>query len=417
MSPVSWGSKEHEDSTAAPLRGVRVLDLSRLLSGPFATHLLGNLGAEIIKVERPNGGDDTRRIIPLISGESFYFMSVNTNKRSIVLDLKHDRGRRIVHELARDADVVLENFRPGVAKRLGLGFEDLHAQNEKLIYCSISAFGQDGPWAQRGAFDLVVQALSGFMSVNGTPDGPPVRLGLPMGDLSAGIFAAIGVLGALVERSTTGIGQYIDVAMLDSSIGLLGYLSGWALMLGESPPRVGNGHQSLVPYGVYATSDGYVAVAVFTDPFWPKLCKALGLDELAWDERFDTMSERVAHREEIDAVVGAAMRALSLTEALACLVAHDVPHAPVLDVKQSFNLEQVVARGLVQVVTHEGAGQLQVVGPVVRYAGKRRMEVSPAPVLGADTEEVLASLGYSPEDIEQLCKERVIEVASRRNSE
>ena len=393
-----------------------MLDLSRLLSGPFATHLLGNLGAEIIKVERPNGGDETRRITPLVSGESFYFMSVNTNKRSVVVDLKHEKGRRIVHELARDADVLLENFRPGVAERLGLGFDELNAQNERLIYCSVSAFGQDGPWAHRGAFDLVVQALSGVMSVTGQPEGPPVRLGLPMGDLSAGIFAAIGVLGALVERSTTGVGQHIDVAMLDSSIGLLGYLSGWALMLGESPPRAGNGHQSLVPYGVYATSDGYVAVAVFTDPFWPKLCKALDLDELAADERFDTIPNRVTRREEVDAAVGGAMKGLSLEEALARLAAHDVPHAPVLDVKQSLNLEQVVARGLVQTVTHEGAGQVQVVGPVVRYTGKRRMEVSPAPVLGAHTVDVLTGLGYSPEEIEQLREERVIEIPSREGS-
>lgn len=416
MNSFSWGSREHDASVAAPLRGVRVLDLSRLLSGPFATHLLGNLGAEIIKVERPNGGDDTRRIAPLISGESFYFMSVNTNKRSVVVDLKHDKGRRIVHELARDADVLLENFRPGVAERLGLGFDELHARNQRLVYCSVSAFGQDGPWAQRGAFDLVVQALSGVMSVTGQPEGPPVRLGLPMGDLSAGIFAAIGVLGALVERSTTGVGQHIDVAMLDSSIGLLGYLSGWALMLGESPPRAGNGHQSLVPYGVYATSDGYVAVAVFTDPFWPKLCKALDLDELAADERFDTIPNRVTRREEVDAAVGGAMKALSLEEALARLVAHDVPHAPVLDVKQSLNLEQVVVRGLVQTVTHEGVGQVQVVGPVVRYAGKRRMEVSPSPVLGAHTVDVLTGLGYSPEEIEQLREERVIETPSREGS-
>ena len=259
--------------------------------------------------------------------------------------------------------------------------------------------------------------LSSLLSGPFAPEGPPGRLGLPIGDLAAGIFAAIGVLGTLAERSTTGVGQYIDVAMLDSSIGLLGYLSGWALMLGESPFRAGNGHQSLVPHGVYATSDDYVAVAVFTDPFWPKLCQALDLDDVAKDVRFETLRNRFACREEVDVVVGGAMKALCLEETLARLAAHDVPHAPVLDVKQALSLEQIAARGLVQTDTHEGAGRLQVVGPLVRFEGMQRIEVSPAPVLGAGTAEVPTGLGYWPEEIEQLWEDRVIEVASRGNSE
>lgn len=408
-----WGQDAHAPGEAAPLAGVRILDLSRLLSGPYGTYILGNLGADIIKVERPTGGDDTRTIAPKSNGESHYFLSVNTNKRSIVVDLKQELGRQIVRDLAQQADVVLENFRPGVADRLGLGCEDLRAINDRLIYCSVSAFGQDGPWSERGAFDLVAQALSGVMSVTGPPSGPPARLGLPMGDLSAGIFAAIGILGALVERGRTGKGQHIDVAMLDSSIALLGYLAGWAFMTGESPPRVGNAHHSLVPYGVYEASDGFVTIAVFTEPFWPKLCQALDLPDLAVDERFDVNEKRLVHRAEVDEIIADAVRRRSVDELVARLGANDVPHAPILDIAQALELDQVAARGIVQRVEHENAGPVRVIGPVIRYVGKERMGVRPAPPLGADTDKVLADvLGYSPEYIQNLRDERVVNLAN-----
>lgn len=405
-----WEERTRSDHEAAPLDGVRILDLSRLLSGPYATYILGNLGADIIKVERPTGGDDTRTIPPKRNGESHYFLSVNTNKRSIVVDLKQERGRQIARDLAKQADVVLENFRPGVADRLGLGFEDLLATNDRLIYCSVSAFGQDGPWAERGAFDLVVQALSGVMSVTGQPDGPPARLGLPMGDLSAGIFAAIGILGALVERERTGVGQHIDVAMLDSTISLLGYLAGWSFMTGDRPPRVGNSHHSLVPYGVYEASDGFVTIAVFTESFWPKLCQALELPELATDDRFSINEKRLALRGEVDEIVSRAVRKWSVEEVVDRLAANDVPHAPVLDVTQALDLEQVKARGIVQSVTHDNAGPVSVIGSAIRQVGKERLAVRPAPSLGSDTDRILADvLGYSADEIQGLRDQRVVD--------
>jgi crotonobetainyl-CoA:carnitine CoA-transferase CaiB-like acyl-CoA transferase len=384
-----------------PLRGIRVLDLSRVLSGPYATMLLGDLGADVIKVERPGAGDDTRAFPPMQDGESHYFLSVNRNKRSIVVDLRTSDGREVIRRLARDCDVVIENFRPGVAEQIGFGYETLKALNDRLIYCAISAFGQDGPWAGNAGFDVVIQALSGVMSVTGEPGGSPQRLGLPIGDLSGGVFAVIGVLAALHERDRTGRGQFVDVGMLDSTVGMLGYLAGRYFMTGQTPEPIGHGHHNLVPYGTFPAQDGAIVVAVLTESFWPKLCVALGRPELAADERYDSNVKRLSRREEVDTIVREALAGATVAQWCDRLRAGDVPHAPVLTVAQALASEQVRARGLVATVEHARLGSTQLLRPVIRFAGMEA-PLAAAPVLGADTRTVLEEFGYPPEEIERL---------------
>jgi len=243
-----------------PLNGTRVLDLTRVLAGPFATLLLADLGADVIKVERPGDGDETRHLPPLQEGESHYFMSVNRGKRGIVIDLKQAAGRELVLALANVSDVVIENFRPGVAARLGIDYQRVREVNPAVVYCSISAFGQTGPLARRGAFDVAMQAMGGGMSVTGEPDGPPLRSGLPMADLGTGLFAAVGILAAVVERERTGTGQLVDVAMFDAMAGLLTQHAGRYFMTGESAGRAGNGHPAVAPYGSYPAADGDIVI-------------------------------------------------------------------------------------------------------------------------------------------------------------
>jgi crotonobetainyl-CoA:carnitine CoA-transferase CaiB-like acyl-CoA transferase len=384
------------------LAGTRVLDLSRILSGPYATMILGDLGADIIKVEHPRG-DDVRAIPPLRGGESHYFLSVNRNKRSIVIDLKTDRGRQAVVDLARHCDVVVENFRPGVAAALGLDYQRLSTVNPALVYCSISGFGQSGPWARRTAFDVVVQALSGAMSVTGEADGPPLRLGLPVADLSAGLYGAIGVLAGLAHRHRTGEGLYVDVGMLDSTVGLLGYLAGRYFLTGENPPKAGNGHQSLVPYGTFKARDGYLVVATVTESVWPRLCQALELPELASDERYDRGSKRLERRDEVNALVAAALARQDVDEWCRRFTAADVPHAPILSVEQALAHEQVRARRMVRQVDHPALGEMSVPGPVIKFPGLGEPDIDPPPVLGADTAAVLVKVaGYSLADVRAL---------------
>jgi len=409
------------DPERGPLGQLRVLDLTRMLSGPYATLLLGDLGAEIIKVERPGRGDDTRVIPPLRGGESHYYLSANRNKRSIVVDLKQPEGRRIVLELARSSDILVENFRPGVADRLGIGFNDIYETNPSLIYCSISGFGQTGPWRERVAFDIVVQALSGVISVTGTPQGGPVRLGLPMADLAGGIFGAIGILAALVERGRTGKGQHVDVGMLDSMVGLLGYLAGRYLMTGESPPQAGNAHHALVPYGIFGAANGHIVIAIFTESFWPKLCAALGRPDLAVDPRYDVNVKRLERRDEVDSLVSAALRKATVEQWCERFTAYDVPHAPVLSVGEALRQEQVQAREMVRQVEHATLGPIEVLGPVIQFRSaaasigvsgltKGSPRLIAPPVLGADTYEVLSDLlGYPAEEIHRLEASAVID--------
>jgi crotonobetainyl-CoA:carnitine CoA-transferase CaiB-like acyl-CoA transferase len=383
-----------------PLNTIRVLDLTRVLAGPFATMLLADLGAEVIKLERPGDGDETRHLEPLREGESHYFVSVNRNKRGIVVDLKRPAGRDVARALAGVSDVLIENFRPGVADRLGIGYDAVRAINPGIVYCAISAFGQTGPLSQRGAFDIAMQAMGGGMSVTGEPDGPPLRSGLPMADLGTGLFAAIGVLAAVVEKQRTGRGQLVDVAMFDAMAGLLTQHAGRYFMTGELAGRPGNGHPAIAPYGTYPAADGDVVIANLGESFWPKIARALDRPELADDERFRTNAGRLRHRAELDALIAAETRRRTVAEWEAIFEVHDVPHAPVLDVGQVLEHPQARARGLVTEVVHAALGTMRTTGRAINLPAHPDPRPAAAPLLGEHTDEVLRELlGATPERI------------------
>jgi formyl-CoA transferase len=390
-----------------PLHGIRLLDLTRILAGPFATMILGDLGAEVIKIELPNGGDETRSMVPLRQGESHYFMSVNRNKKSVAIDMKKDAGRQLVLDLAAISDIVAENFRPGVAERLGVGYEHVRAVNDRVIYCSLSAFGQTGPWAGRTAFDVAVQALGGPMSLTGEPGGKPMRMGLPMADLSTGLFATVGILAALSERERSGRGQLVDVSMLDSMVGLLTAFGGRYFMTGEDVEPVGSGHPSVVPYGAYEAKDGYIVIANLGERVWPRICRALGLDEK--DSRFQTNDKRIEYRAELEALLIERTRKQTVAELEEVLTAHDVPHAPVLRVSQVLNHPQTRARDMVIEVEHSRLGPIAMTGSPIRLPAHEPMKPLPPPLLGQHTTEVLTTLlGCSPAQVERLAKENVV---------
>src|SRR5215471_2707533 len=365
-----------------PLDRIRVLDLTRVLARPFATMLLADLGADVVKVERPGDGDETRHLAPVREGESHYFVSVNRNKRGIVIDLKRPAGRDLALELARVSDVVIENFRPGVTARLRLDYDAVSAVNPALVYCSISAFGQTGPLAERSAFDIAMQALGGGMSVTGEPDGPPLRSGLPMADLGTGLFAAIGILAAVVERQRTGRGQLVDVAMFDAMAGLLTQHAGRYFMTGESTGRHGNGHPAVAPYGTYPAADGDIVIANLGERFWPKIARAIGRPELAGDPRFQTNADRLRHRDELDALIAAETRQLPVAEWEARFEAGDVPHAPVLSVGQVLEHPQARARGMVAEVEHALLGRIRTTGRPITLPAHPAPAPEPAPLLG-----------------------------------
>lgn len=375
-----------------PLDGIRVLDFTRVLSGPYATLLLGDMGAEVIKVETVGKGDDTRHFPPFKEGMSHYFISLNRNKRSVTIDLKTPDGVKLAKDLAARCDVVIENFRPGVMDRLGLGYDMLKADNPKLIYCAISGFGATGPLKDKPSFDIVAQALSGAMSVNREPGQPPTKLGLPMGDLGGGIFGTIAILGALHEVGRTGVGRKIDISMLDGLLGLLGYLPQIYFVTGETPKPYGTRHPSLLPYGAYATTDGHVIVACLTEDFWHNMARAIGRADLLDDPRFATYDKRLANRDALEDIVVPILKSRTTAEWVERLEEHDVPHAPILDVAEALEHPNTQARGMIGSVAHPEIGDLDVVANPILYDGMGRLPMTPPPDLGADTDAVLSEL-------------------------
>lgn len=372
-----------------PLQGLRVLDFTRVLAGPFATLLLADQGAEVIKVESPDGGDDTRRFPPFRGPLSHYFTAMNRNKQSVVLDLRSEAGRAVARDLAARSDVVIENFRPGVMARLGLDYERLAAANPGLIYCAISGFGADGPLRDKPSFDIVTQALSGVMSVNGDPDGPPAKLGLPMGDMVGGIYGAIAVLSALHERTVTGRGRFIDIALLDGMLGMLGYLAQIHFVTGKPPVRVGTRHPNLVPYGAYATADGHVIIACLTEGFWHNLARCIGREDLLADPRFADYPSRLQHRQALEAAVGQVLLTRTTAEWIKRLERFDVPHAPILDVGQALEHPNTRTRGMVTSALHPQLGEIPMVSSPVRYGDRERPRPAAPPLLGENTDAVL----------------------------
>ena len=391
-----------------PLNGIRVLDLTRVLAGPFATMILGDLGADVIKVERPGDGDETRQLSPVRDGESHYFLSVNGNKRGIVIDLKAPAGRDLALKLARLSDVVIENFRPGVAARLGLDYIGVKSVNPEVVYCSISAFGQSGPMAERSAFDIAMQAMGGVMSVTGE-EGRPLRSGLPLADLGTGLFAAIGVLAAVVEKQRTGRGQMVDVAMFDAMAGLLTQYAGRYFMTGETVQPVGNRHPAVVPYGTFAASDGEIVIANLGESFWPKIARAIGRPELIDDERFRTNADRLRNRDALEASITTETKRRTVAEWEEVFEAHDVPHAPVMNVAQVLEHPQATARGLVTEVEHSKLGRIRTTGRAINLPSHPKPRPAAPPVLGEHTDQVLRELlGCSDEELQALRGKGVI---------
>lgn len=395
-----------------PLTGVRVLDLSRVLSGPFATQQLVDLGAEVIKIEHPRAGDDTRRFgPPFLEGESTYFMSINRGKRSVAVDLKDERGRDLVLELAKRSDVVLENFRPGTAKRLGLGSEQLRALDPKIITCSISGYGSGGTDEFEGlpGYDAVLQAVTGLMALTGEPDGEPTKVGVAIADMVAGLSAAQGILAALFQRSATGVGQHVDISMQDAIASLLTYQAGIYFATGHDPARMGNAHPSICPYESVLTKDGVYALAVGNDAQFARLADLLGQPELATDERFETNSRRVENREALMEILEPELAKHPRSYWDDKLRAAGIPGGPVLEVSGALEHPQLEARGSILEHDHPKAGRIRTVASAPRFDGRKPDPVSPPPLIGEHTREVLEGLlGMSAGEVDALLEAGVI---------
>jgi CoA:oxalate CoA-transferase len=385
--------------------GVRILDLSRMLAGPYGSMLLADLGAEVIKIEDPEGGDPMRAMGPpfLADGESAYFLAVNRNKKSVVIDLTRADGRAVFFDLVRSADVVWHNFRPGIMEKLGCDYAALAGVNPQLIMCSISAYGQDGPYREYPAFDLALQAMGGAMSITGEPGGAPMRMGLPMGDLSGGMFGAFAVAGALFERARTRQGRHIDLALLDCQVSLLSYMAQYFWTDGRVPGPQGTAHASVVPYQALATRDGHLIVAVFAEKFWAGFCRAAGRPDWERDPRFASNRDRVAHRAEFDAEAAALFATRTTGDWLQRLHAEGVPAAPIQSIDRVLADPQVRHREMVVDVTHPKHGVLPTLGTPIKLDPPEPFVPAPPARLGEHTEPVLRELlKYPAERIEAL---------------
>lgn len=394
-------------STGA-LDGLRVLDLSSQLSGPYCAMLLGDLGADVVKVERPGSGDDARVMAPFVAGESAPFMTFNRNKRSLTLDLKTAEGLAIARRLATRADVVLENWRPGTAARLGLGWNDLRPLNPRLVYCSISGFGQTGPSAPRGGFDRIAQGMSGLMSINGDEGGGPLPVPIPIADIGTGMFAAIGILAALAARERTGAGQAVDASLLDTPIAWAVYEAATYFATGAVPERLGQGHRTSAPYQAFRTADGWINLGGGSPAFWPRICAVLGVENLVDDPRFATPALRVENRHALERLLEARFRTAPTSAWLARLETAGVPAGPILGYDQVFADPQVRHREMAVEVDHPRAGRTRVLGIPFKLSGTPGRVRRPAPTLGQHTDEILRELGYEEAAIQDLRDRRVV---------
>lgn len=388
-----------------PLRRYRVLDLTTVRSGPTCTKILADLGAEVLRVERP--GDSGRERVFFDQGD------LQRNKKSLVLNLHHPKGVEILRALAARADVVVENYRPDVKHRLGVDYESLSRDNPRLIYASISGFGQTGPYRDRPGYDQIVQGMSGLMSLTGTEEVAPLRIGIPIGDLLAGYFAALGILAALVERERSGLGQRVETSLLEALVGSLSFQAVRYLNTGEVPPPVGNHHPLTAPMGVYRVKDGHINLAVGNDEMWGRLCQALGLPELADDPRFAKAQARLKNRRAMDEILEAALAKKSGAEWVELLNSAGVACGPIYTVDQVFADPQVAQAGLVHELAHPLWGPHKVMGLPVRLSRTPARVRTPAPLPGAHTREILAELGYDEDATDALLADGVVEEAKR----
>ena len=392
-----------------PLTGFTVLDLTRVLSGPYCTMVLGDLGARIIKVEQPGKGDDTRAWGPPFLGEeSAYFLSINRNKESVTLDYKPAAGRKVLAELIAKADVLVENFRPGTLERAGFGWDAVHQEFPRLVYASIAGYGQTGPRKDEAGYDAVMQAEGGLMSVTGDADRPGYRLGVAITDMVAGLYCSQGITAALLARERSGEGQRVDIGMLDTTAALLTYQAANWFATGQTPQRRGNRHATSAPYETVTTADGEIVVAVGNDDLWKRFCPAVGLPELAANPRFATNRDRMANYDDMRPPIDRVFRTATNAEWIARLNAAGVANGEVRDIGQMLNDPQLAAREMVQTMMHPTVGAIRVVGAPIKLSATPASLRTPPPVLGQHTDAVLAELGYAAGEIAALRANRVV---------
>ena len=394
---------------AGPLDGIKVLDLTRVLAGPYATMLLGDLGAEVIKIEQPGTGDESRNFGPFKNGFSLYFMSVNRGKQSVTLNLKTERGQAIFKQLLEQTDVLVENFRPGTMKKLGLDYDTLKVEHPSLIYAACSGFGQTGPYAQQGAYDMIIQGMGGIISITGEPDGPPVRVGTSISDITAALFTTIGVLSAMHHRNQTGKGQFVDVAMLDSLVAVLENAVVRYFATGEAPKPLGARHPAITPFEAFASADGHVIIALGNDTLWAKFCEHVDRQELISDARFQTNADRTENHSELFPILSEIMSQRKTDDWIDSLGGIGVPCGPINTMDKVVSHPQVQAREMITRIAHRITGEVEVPGVPIKLSKTPGNVDTPAPSLGEHTTEVLTGLlKMHPDEVEQLRRDGVI---------
>ena len=392
-----------------PLDGLTILDFTRVLAGPYCTMQLADLGARVIKIEQPGRGDDTRAWgPPFVGGESAYFLSINRNKESVALDLKHSRARGILDSLVARADVVVENFRPGTMERLGLGYDTLAATHSRIVYCSISGFGQTGPRRAEAGYDAMMQAEAGLMSITGAADGPPFRLGVAIGDIATGMFAVQGILAALYARERSQRGQRVDIAMLDAVTALLTYQASIAFATGDTPRRMGNRHPSIAPYDTFTAADGEFVLSVGNDDQFRRLAGILRRPELGIDPQYATNADRVRHYDALRDTLSRLFSSWARADLLAALTAAGVPCSAVRSVTEALQDPQLSAREMIVPLEHVSAGGIRVLGSPLKLSETPASVRTPPPALGQHTDAVLREIGLSDSDIASLRAARAI---------
>lgn len=395
-----------------PLSGMKVVDLSKVLAGPLCGQYLGNLGAEVIKVEPVGSGDDTRGWLPQKQGQSATFLAVNHNKQSLAVDLKSPQGQAIVHRLVADADIVLQGFGAGTAEKLGVDYATLSALNPRLIYCEISGYGRDGPLGQEPGYDVMLQAFSGMIAVMGEPDGPMVRATFSPVDLGTGMMAFSGVLAAVIERMHTGKGALVEVSLLDTSMSLMGYLAQNYWCTGQLPQRMGTGHPAMAPYQVFQASDGPVMIGVGNDSQWRRFCPVVGLAHCQDDHRFATNAARVAHFAQTVAMVQQQVAPHTVGHWVQVLQAAGVPCSPIHTLAQALQHPQVAARQVVSETDHPTLGAMKSVNLPIRFNQAPRGQASAPPLLGEHTRQILRDAHYSEAEIASLLSSQVVDTAA-----
>ena len=392
------------------LEGIRVLDLTRALAGPFCTLMLGDNGADVIKVEMPGSGDDTRKWgPPFIGEESAYFLSINRNKRSLTLNLRDPQAKEIFLKLAKDCDVIVENFTPGVMERFGLDYDAVKETNPNVIYCSISGFGQDGPYRSRPAYDQIMQGIGGLMSITGEPDGEPQKIGIAVTDIGAGMWAAFAIMAAVHHRSQSGAGQYIDVSMMDAQVAWLTYQAGYFFANGTPPKRMGAAHPTLVPYQAFMCQDGkYINVAVGSDRIWERFCQGMNREDLKDHPDYASNGDRVRNRGAMVSLLQEYFLTRPVADWVKDLQAVNVPCGPINDLADVFADAQILARNMYQEMPHPTLGSIKQTGLPIKFSATPGGLDRHPPLLGEHNEEVLTSLGYSDEDIRGFQESAVI---------